>query len=133
MQKILYFVTTLALIIPSTIFAAGASPSVESKMAKNITFNTANIYGVVSPGTAEDNGYWFEWGISGAEEVDAFKTNRIKYQTKQVKRMFKLIFVVFLLKHNIFSDYVLTIKALKLQVILYISQQRNLMIRQNLL
>ncbi len=82
MQKILYFVTTLALIIPSTIFAAGASPSVELKMAKNITVNTANIYGVISPGTAEDNGYWFEWGISGAEEVDAFKTNRIKISNK---------------------------------------------------
>ncbi len=74
MQKFLYFIISLTLIVPGSVFAASNTPSVQSKNVKNITHNTATIYGVVSPGTAEDNIYWFEWGVIGADDIESFKT-----------------------------------------------------------
>lgn len=74
MQKFLYYIISIALIVPSGAFAASDIPSVQSNNAKNITYNSADIYGSISPGTADDNVYWFEWGPIGADDVSSFKT-----------------------------------------------------------
>ncbi len=93
MQKFLYLIISISLLIPGSVFAASETPSVESKLAKNITYNSASIYGLVSPGTAEDNGYWFEWGVVGTDDVASFKTARrnvyIKSGQKQVSTSIK--------------------------------------------
>lgn len=74
MQKFLYFIISIALIVPGGAFAASDTPSVQSNNAKNITYNSADIFGSISPGTADDNVYWFEWGPIGAEDVAPTKT-----------------------------------------------------------
>lgn len=86
MQKFLYFIFGLALVVPSATFAASSLPAVESKLVKNITYNSANVYAIVSPGTSEDNAYWFEWGMVGSSEGTLFKTSRHTLNTKSGKR-----------------------------------------------
>lgn len=77
MQKFLYFIISIALVVPNAVFAASTLPSAETKLVKNITYNSATIYGTVSPGTAEDNAYWFEWGVVGQDDAEnTFKTTR---------------------------------------------------------
>lgn len=76
MQKFLHYMLIVAFMLPMGAFAESTLPAVQSKLAKNITHNTADIYATVAPGTAEDNSYWFEWGVVGTYEDTVFKTYR---------------------------------------------------------
>jgi hypothetical protein len=76
MQKILYIILGFAMFSPLGALAGTIAPSVETKIAKNITHNSAEIYASVAGGSAEDNGYWFEWGVVGVYDDVVFRTQR---------------------------------------------------------
>ncbi len=76
MQKILFIILGFAMFSPFWASAGTIAPSVETKIAKNITHNSAEIYASVAGGSAEDNGYWFEWGVVGVYDDVVFRTQR---------------------------------------------------------
>lgn len=76
MQKILRNIFILLIAFPFFASAASPAPIAETKLVKEITHNSAQIYASVSSGEGEDNAYWFEWGVVGEYEDQVIKTTR---------------------------------------------------------